>query len=277
MVMNRFQIGIVVLNYQNYKETIECMDSLLVQQDADFCIIIVDNGSNNESSQILYEKYHHVSNVFFINSEKNLGFAKGNNLGIKYARETFCCDFVMVLNSDTVLTDVNILSSVQDSYSKGIGVLNCRCIYMDQTEVLPSSFSDNIYQRFVLRILRDALLYFTKKSRMSAKPLEGSRSIGKYSVQGCAYVLTPDFFDDYTQLYPGTFLYSEEDCLALYLKKAGLVSGFMQNAPIIHKMHKSTDASTLKIRQQKKLLFSNKLKIAYLVFLSKKAIVRKYS
>lgn len=269
------KIGVVVLNYINYMETIYCIDSLLAQRNADIQIVVVDNGSGNESSDVLYEKYSDVSFISFINLEYNLGFARGNNVGIKYAKEQLKCDFVIILNSDTILTSDSIVSSIEKSYVPGIGVLNFRCITEDNRELLPNSFSDNMYVRFVVRLLRDILIYQTERNRVFCK--ERGDFLGKYSIQGCAYVLTPDFFEQYSQLYPGTFLYNEEDALALYLKKGHLCTKMIDSAPIVHKEHKSTSEDILKIRQFKKIVIKNKIKIAGLVFLPQKIIIKKYS
>lgn len=271
------KIGVVILNYKNYNETIECVDSVLVQKNVDMEIIIVDNGSANGSEKILKERYQQEKNVYFINLKENIGFACGNNVGIKYARETLKCEYVMVLNSDTILTQEDILDQINltEINENKVGVLNCRCVDLDGEELRPNSYSDNLYIRYLVRIIRDGMLYFTKRHRViqSKKIVE----LGKYSIQGCAYFLTPNFFEFYTQIYPGTFLYNEEDALALYLKKAGLTSKYLESAVIIHKMHKSTDANILKIRQQKKFIFKNKLKIAGLVFCSQKMLAKKYS
>ena len=48
------EIGIVVLNYKNFHETIECVKSILLQKDVFFNIVIVDNGSSNESYDELF-------------------------------------------------------------------------------------------------------------------------------------------------------------------------------------------------------------------------------
>ena len=47
------KIGVVVLNYKNYNETINCVNSLLGQSNVDLEIVIVENGSNNDSEKVL--------------------------------------------------------------------------------------------------------------------------------------------------------------------------------------------------------------------------------
>ena len=56
------KIGVVVLNYKNYEDTIACVNSILKQQLIGCEVVIVDNGSNNESVHILNKKYEPCRN-----------------------------------------------------------------------------------------------------------------------------------------------------------------------------------------------------------------------
>ena len=55
----------------------------------DIQIVIVDNGSGNGSAEKLREHFAARQRVHIVESPENLGFARGNNLGIRYAREHF--------------------------------------------------------------------------------------------------------------------------------------------------------------------------------------------
>lgn len=94
-------ISFVILNYKTYEESIACADSILGSQDYEnISIVIVDNGSGNESVDKLRERFAGDGRVHVVVSDKNLGFAQGNNLGIRYAREHFDPDFIVAANSD---------------------------------------------------------------------------------------------------------------------------------------------------------------------------------
>lgn len=99
-------ICFVILNYKAYEEAIACAESVLATQTwEDIKIVIVDNGSKNGSVEQLREHFNDEPRVHVIAADENLGFAKGNNLGIRYAREQFDPDFIVAANSDILFEE----------------------------------------------------------------------------------------------------------------------------------------------------------------------------
>lgn len=103
-------ISIVIVNYNGLKYIKKCIDSLLEQEYRDFEIIFVDNGSSDGSIEFVRNNY---SDIKIVISKKNLGFAGGNNLGIKSAQG----DLIMLLNNDTWV-DRDFLSRLTEFYNK---------------------------------------------------------------------------------------------------------------------------------------------------------------
>ena len=99
-------ICFVILNYKAYEEALACAESVLATQTwEDMKIVIVDNGSQNGSVEQLGEHFDDEPRVHVIAADENLGFAKGNNLGIRYAREQFDSDFIVAANSDILFEE----------------------------------------------------------------------------------------------------------------------------------------------------------------------------
>ena len=99
-------ICFVILNYKAYEEALACAESVLATQTwEDMKIVIVDNGSQNGSVEQLREHFDDEPRVHVIAADENLGFAKGNNLGIRYAREQFDSDFIVAANSDILFEE----------------------------------------------------------------------------------------------------------------------------------------------------------------------------
>lgn len=94
---------IILLNYNNWQDTIECIDSLKSSGVNDLNILIIENCSTDNSREKLLEE---VPEVKVIHSGKNLGFTGGNNVGIKYAYENHF-DYAIVLNNDTIVESKN--------------------------------------------------------------------------------------------------------------------------------------------------------------------------
>jgi GT2 family glycosyltransferase len=92
-------VYVVVLNYRNYWDTITCVERFEKLHYANYRVVIVDNDSDNESEaelRRLLPKHH------FIQSGSNLGYAAGNNVGIRFAQDNGA-DYVLIANSDLIV------------------------------------------------------------------------------------------------------------------------------------------------------------------------------
>lgn len=91
-------ISIITVNYNGFKDTCEMIESVQEHVSCPYELIVVDNGSARNEARLMQEKYpRHI----ILRSEQNLGFAGGNNLGIRVARGKY----IMLLNNDTYLVD----------------------------------------------------------------------------------------------------------------------------------------------------------------------------
>ncbi len=101
------KIYIILLNWNNEEDTIECIKSLKKINYNNYKIIVVDNGSEEASILKIENKY---PDLFIIKNKSNLGFAGGNNIGIKYAVNNDA-DYVLLINNDTTV-DENFLTEL---------------------------------------------------------------------------------------------------------------------------------------------------------------------
>jgi GT2 family glycosyltransferase len=90
-----YDISIITINYNGYKDTCELIASLPLE-DKSLEVIVVDNASKEDEATLIEEQYPQVK---VIRSQKNLGFAGGNNLGIQAAHGKY----LFFLNNDTLL------------------------------------------------------------------------------------------------------------------------------------------------------------------------------
>ena len=112
------EISFLILNYNNYVETFNCIDSIYKLNISKWNAVVVDNGSSDGSYDKLVEKYNNDNRIVVIHSEKNLGFSAGNNLGYAYIRENYSPDFVVVTNNDILFPDVDFANKLMDIYKK---------------------------------------------------------------------------------------------------------------------------------------------------------------
>ena len=103
-MQNECRLSIITVNYNGIKDTCELIDSIPSNNDME--VIVVDNASKHDEASIISE---HFPQVKIIRSTKNLGFAGGNNLGIKEAKGKY----ILLINNDTYFKDYNIEALIQ--------------------------------------------------------------------------------------------------------------------------------------------------------------------
>lgn len=233
------KVVIIILNYLNYMETAQCVQSVLKQDYENYHILIMDNGSPNESYDYLRKKYRAYHKISVIKGNKNYGFAKGNNIGIHYARKKLHAEYVLLLNSDTILPDCGYVRKMVASDSAGVGVIGSRIIEGGKRKVRKIG-------RYVT--FPAALFYYLARASEARNNLWlqnlCDKKLKKYKqtflLQGCVLMLTPAYFGHYEGLDPRTFLYCEEELLYLRCKKVGLGQYLNEDVWLYHEVGQST-------------------------------------
>jgi len=114
------KVFIIILNYNGKGVLCACLSSIFKSDYPKFEVVVVDNGCEDESFE---EARQQFSDAHFIKNPENFGFAKGNNVGIRFALEKNA-DFILVLNNDTLIEKTTISSlvkSAKNNPSYGIG------------------------------------------------------------------------------------------------------------------------------------------------------------
>jgi GT2 family glycosyltransferase len=126
-------VYIVILNFNGWQDTLECLASLKQLAYPRFQTVVVDNASSNNSEEMIRQ---HYPTITLIQSGKNLGFAGGNNLGIRYALEKQA-DYIWLLNNDTVVETRALTHLVQRMQAKPLaGMCGSTLRYYDRREVV---------------------------------------------------------------------------------------------------------------------------------------------
>lgn len=156
------KVYIVILNYNGWKDTLECLESVLNSDYLNYQIIVVDNASSNDSMEkmlcwakekasrventkytntetfdfftrenILFEEVRSVGRILFIQSGVNGGFAEGNNLAIKYAMRQSDFGYIWLLNNDTVIQKDTLSKLVSYAEQNNIGICGSSLFYYD--------------------------------------------------------------------------------------------------------------------------------------------------
>lgn len=220
------KVSTILLNWDGYNDTFECLNSLQKVKNKNFEIILVDNGSDNDDYIKLKNAF---PNIQVIRSEINLGFSGGNNLGIKYALEKDS-DFILLLNNDTVVEPdfINYLLLVFEQ-EKNAGIVAPQINYFDEPKKI---WSDGGY---ISKIRASGFAY-------SAKFEENSNTnyVQKQFVSGCCMLIKREVFEKIGLFDDNFFLYLEDVDLCVRTVKSGYSIYVSHKSKIYHKVSNST-------------------------------------
>lgn len=123
------KFGFVVLHFNNASDTIKCVESVLESVKEECWIVIVDNGSNNDSYEFLRCRYEKNNQIVLLRNIQNLGFSKGMNCGLKYLKTLPGIEFICLVNNDTTI-ETNDFSQIvsEDFLQERFAVLGPRII-----------------------------------------------------------------------------------------------------------------------------------------------------
>ena len=110
---NKKKLYVIVLNYNNESDTIECINSLDSITEFDLEIVVVDN--NSKDTKLLNNFVSNISNAVFLQAGENRGYAAGNNVGLRFALNN-SADYIAILNNDVIVN--------RDSFSESISMLD---------------------------------------------------------------------------------------------------------------------------------------------------------
>ena len=98
--MSSPRVAVVLVNWNNVRDSVECLDSLAQCTYPNHEVTVVDNGSRGGDARVLRERYGDT--IRLIENPRNVGFAAGCNVGVRGALERGA-DYVLLLNNDTVV------------------------------------------------------------------------------------------------------------------------------------------------------------------------------
>lgn len=223
-------VTVVVLNWRFAKDTIECVQSLQTILYRRFEIVIVDNASADGSAAVLRAAFPEMT---VIENSENLGYAGGNNVGIRYALERGA-DYVLLLNNDTVVSPTLLQDLVAAAESdRGIGIVGPKIYdYHDPTTIW---FTGAMID------------WWTGASPHIGL---GERDHGQYNqrvavdrLTGCAMMVRRDVFERVGLFDPEYFLYYEDVDFCVRAAKAGYQLYCIQTTKVWHKVSSSTGAN----------------------------------
>lgn len=216
------KVAIIVLNYNNAEDTLECLKSLEQLTYENYHVLVVDNFSTDDSVKKLQTS---AFSFELIESQKNGGYAFGNNLGIKQALNNKF-DYVCILNNDVIVEQDFLEKMVAYANEHPeIGVIGPRvCLYED-TNILESAGS-NVNMNFG-KVTR---LYHGKKEESVLGKVIPCDYIG-----GACMLVRSNVIKEVGFIPEDYFLFYEENEWCLKIKQAGFEVTCFADAKVVHK------------------------------------------
>ena len=217
------ELSIITVNYNGLNDTCALIDSITFNEDME--VIVVDNGSKVNEASILQERYPIIK---AIRSNKNLGFAGGNNLGIKAAKGKY----IYLTNNDTVFKEFNpqvLIRRLESSPKIGMVCPKIRFAWDDN----PIQFAG--YTPLSPITVRNHAIGY------------GEEDEGQYDTphktpyaHGAAMMLKREVIDKVGFMPECYFLYYEELDWSMMINRAGYEIWYEPASTIYHKESRST-------------------------------------
>jgi Predicted glycosyltransferases len=236
-----------------------------------YSIVIVDNGSPNKSGEKLLKLYNETPNIKVIISNKNLGFAKGNNIGFKYAKYDKKADFIVMINNDTIIRQKNFCDELINQYlTQKYDICGPNIISLidnqHQNPVAKIFYNDTQVRRMVKKFKILLLLNYIRCDRIVEFVLEKRNNVSKninnnedIQLHGSCLIFSPTYIEKYNGLYDRTFMYIEECILKYISERDNLKMVYCDKVTIYHKEDSSTNASMNKGYKKRRFYYKNSI------------------
>jgi GT2 family glycosyltransferase len=218
------KVAVIVLTYNQKKMLEETLESVITKMNyKNYKIFLVDNGSEDRHDRMVLKKFPKVD---VTRNEENLGYSKGNNVGIRKALKEYNPDYFLLLNDDMELNDKNFLKKMLEvaEKDKKVGVLGCQQLY---TDLSLQDVGGHLRKWELTKILE-----FKKGAILDVDQFMGSTMLIKREVI--------DKIGPLDEIFTPFLLEDSDYCLRA--KKAGYLVKVVTDAKIIHKKSKTVDS-----------------------------------
>ncbi|HLR24626.1 MAG TPA: glycosyltransferase family 2 protein [Fodinibius sp.] len=250
-------VYIILVNWNGWKDTVECLQSLQKLDYPNYSIVVVDNGSTDQSVQQIRQRF---PDIHLIENEENLGFAGGNNVGIRNALEREA-DYIWLLNNDTVVEKQALTHLVERMEKEpDLGICGSRLIYYHRRDTI-QVLGGGRYNKW-LATTENFGEHQPVKEPFDRLEIEKELDF----IIGASMLVSPKFIDEIGLLSEDYFLYYEEIDWGIRAGSAFKL-GFAPESIVYHKEGASTGASNRRKGQKSRLsdyyLVKNRFKLTF--------------
>ncbi len=219
-------VAVVIVAWNNYADTHECLESILAQKQVETSVFLVDNGSKTEPLVNLVMEYPGIN---YIHSETNLGFAAGTNLGLREALKTGA-EYILIVNNDTRADESMVNELLMAAESEHVGLTAPLIYYYDAPDKIWSSGG---------RINELLLMPLDSHNRLNPVSVPTKRTF----LSGCCYLLKKEMLTQVGLFDERFFLYFEDLDFCMRVKDSNWKMTVVPTAKLLHKVSMSSGGS----------------------------------
>jgi len=214
--------SIIIPNWNGKNFLVDCLKSLHRIKNQNFNIIVVDNGSSDDSVYFINKNF---PKVLVIKNKENLGFATACNIGIKKAIK-IGSEYFLLLNNDTIVTDDFLDKMLSVFKNKKVGIVGCKINYESEPKKIWFAGGDFI------------------KWRVSGKHINWMKNdndnirgvVNSDFITGCCILIKKEVINSIGYFYEPSFLTVEDLEFCYLTKRAGWKIKVNLDAKIYHKV-----------------------------------------
>jgi len=218
------EVFVIILNWNETEDTIKCINSFLHLEYLNYDLIVIDNGSTDDSVRRIKERFPQIK---LIETNKNLGYAGGNNVGIKYAMDNKA-GYVLIVNNDTELVNPYFVQEMVKKMEEdsSIGIMGPRVLNLggqvQDTILFTPRLLGCIKESFDLRFETKKLKDYNMLQRVEA-------------VSGVCWLIKRRVIEEIGLLDEDYFMYAEEQEYCYRAKKTRWKIMYFPVESIVHK------------------------------------------
>ena len=236
-------LGIVLINYKSVDDVVQYITDQLSKIKINYKVAIVDNSTDDDifnrlvellSAEKVGDSFNSRSNIYAIQADSNLGYAKANNLGAKFLIEEFNPSHLLFSNSDIELINNNVIEVLLRKIEANpkIGCISPKITGIDCIDQAPAKYL-TFYTNCIYKYLFSSITDVFFKQRLT-DVIQDAKEGSYYRLSGSFMLCDTNIFREIDYFDEGTFLYAEELILGEKLERKGYLNDYFPEVKVIH-------------------------------------------